>query len=122
MFGSLFVDAGEQRLLNALRARRRRFRRGRQRFRQHRRNQLFDIAALAEENPERLIEQHRMLVPLHEHRMQRPVEIVARADARDAHRLERIEHRARPDRHAGGAQRAREIEDVFGKTALRRRP
>ena len=43
-----------------------------------------------------------MLVPLHEHRVQRPVEILAGADAGGLHRFERIEHRARPDRNAGG--------------------
>ena len=35
---------------------------------------------------------------------------------------QRIEHRARPDRHAGRAQRAREIEDVLGEPALARSP
>ena len=59
-----------------------------------------------------------MLVPLHEHRVQRPVEILAVADAGDADRFQRIEHRAGPDRNAGGAQRAREVEDVFGEAAL----
>ena len=54
------------------------------RLRQHRRDQLFEIAALAEEHAERLIEQDRMLVPFHEYRVQRPVEIVA------------ISHAARP--------------------------
>ena len=88
------------------------------RLRQHGGDQLVDIAALAEEHAEGLVEQNRVLVPLHEHRVQRPVEIVAVADARDAHRFERVEHRARPDRHAGGAQRAREVEDVFGEAAL----
>ncbi len=53
-------------------------------LRQHHRHQLVEIGALAEEDPERLVEQDRMLVPLHEHRMQRPVEVVARADAGDA--------------------------------------
>ena len=60
-----------------------------------------------------------MLVPLHEHRVQRPVEILAVADARDVERFQRVEHRARTDRNAGGAQRAREVEDVFGETASR---
>ena len=112
------VEAAEQRLLDALRARRRRFRRGRRRIRQHGGDQLLDIAALAEENAERLVEQNRMLVPLHEHRVQRPVEILAVADARDVDRFQRIEHRAGPDRNAGRAQRAREVEDVFGEAAF----
>ena len=60
-----------------------------------------------------------MVVALHEHRVQRPVEIVARADAGGAHRGERIEHRAGPDRNAGGAQRARKVDDVLGELALR---
>ena len=60
----------------------------------------------------------RMLVALHEHRVQRPVEILARADAGGLHRRERIEHRARPDRNAGRPQRTREIDDVLGELAL----
>ena len=87
-------------------------------LRQHRGDQLFDIAALAEENAEGLVEQHRVLVPLHEHRVQRPVEILAVADARDAHALPAHRARAGPDRNAGRAQRAREVEDVFGEAAL----
>ncbi len=59
-----------------------------------------------------------MLVPLHEHRVQRPVEILAVADAGDAHGFQRVEHRARSDRNAGGAQRAREVEDIFGQAAI----
>ena len=58
-----------------------------------------------------------MLVPLHEHRMQRPVKIVARADAGRLHRFERIEHRAGPKRNAGGTQRAGEIDDILGEPA-----
>ena len=108
------VEAAEQRLLDALRARRRRLWRARRRARQHGGDQLLDIAALAEENAEGLIEQNRMLVPLHEHRVQRPVEILAVADLRDLHGFQRIEHGAGPDRNAGRAQRAREVEDVFG--------
>ena len=96
----------------------RRVRLGRRRLRQHHRHELIDIAAAAEEDAERLVEQDRMLVPLHEHRMQRPVEIVARADAGRLHRFERIEHRARPDRNAGGTQRTREIDDVLGEAAV----
>ena len=112
------VEPAEQRLLDALRARRRRLRRGCRRARQHGGDQLLDIAALAEENAEGLVEQNRVLVPLHEHRVQRPVEILAVADARDAERLQRVEHRAGPDRNAGRAQRAREVEDVFGEAAI----
>ena len=100
-----------------LRARLRRLRRGGRRLRREHREQLVEIGALAEEHPERLIVQHRMLVPLHEHRVQRPVEILARADTRGRHGVERIEHRARPDRNAGRAQRAREIDDVLREAA-----
>ena len=98
-----------------LRAGLRRLGRGGRRLRGEHREQLVEIGALAEKHPERLIEQHRMLVPLHEHGVERPVEILARADTGRRHGGERIEHRARPDRNAGGAQRAREIHDVGGK-------
>ena len=84
--------------------------------RQHRGEQLLEIAALAEEDAERLIESERMLVPLHEHRVQSPIEVVAIADMRDVcNACEGIEHRAGTDRHAGRAQRAREIDDVVGE-------
>ena len=86
--------------------------------RQHGGEQLVDIAALAEEDAEGLVEQDRVLVPLHEHRVQRPIEVLAVADARHLHGLERIEHGARADRNAGRAQRAREVEDVLGEAAL----
>ena len=112
------VEAAEQRLLNALRARRRRLGRSRRRARQHGGDQLLDIAALAEENAEGLVEQQRVLVSLHEHRVQRPVEILAVADMRNVKRLQRVKHRARPDGEARRAQRAREVEDVFRKAAL----
>ena len=42
-----------------------------------------------------------MLVPLHEHGMQCPVEIVARPDTRHTHRFERIENRAGTNRQTG---------------------
>ena len=116
LFLELVVEAGEQRLMHARRAGLRRLRR-RRRLRQHHRQQLIDIAAAAEEDAKRLIEQHRVLVPLHEHRVQRPVKIVARADAGRLHRFERIEHRAGPDRNAGRAQRAGEVDDVLGEPA-----
>ena len=105
--------------MNALRAGRRRLLFGRLGFRQHRGHQLLEIAALAEENAEGLIEQQCVFVPLHEDRMQRPVKIVTVADTRDANGFERLEHRARPDRNAGGSERAREVEDVIGELALR---
>src|SRR5580692_3851879 len=100
----LVVEAGEQRFVHAGGAGLRRLRRPGRRLRQHHRQQLIDIAAAAEENAERLVEQHRMLVPLHEHRVQGPVKIVAGADASGLHRFQRIEHGAGTDRNAGGAQ------------------
>jgi predicted metal-dependent enzyme (double-stranded beta helix superfamily) len=69
---------------------------------------------LRKKKTERLIEQDRMLVPLHEHGVQRPVEIIAGADARRLYRFERIEHRTRPDRNPRRAQGARKVEDVIG--------
>ena len=65
------------------------------------------IAALAEEDAERLVEQNRVLVPLHEHRVQRPVEIVAGADAGRLHGCERVEHRARARPACPAARSAR---------------
>jgi hypothetical protein len=59
-----------------------------------------------------------MFVPLHEYRVQRPIKIITSADAGSLHRFERIEHRAGSDRNAGSAQRAGEVDDVFGKAAF----
>ena len=116
LFLELVFHAGEQRVMHAGGAGLRRARRIR-RLRQHHRHELIDIAAAAEKDAERLIEDDRVLVALHEHRMQRPVEILARAEAGGLHRLERIEHRAGADRNAGGAQRAGEVDDIFGEPA-----
>ena len=74
-------EAREQRFLDARCTGLRRARRAGRR-RRHHRHELIDVAAAAEENAESLIEQDRMLVPLHEHRVQRPVKIIAGADAR----------------------------------------
>ena len=92
------------------------------RLRQHHRHELIDVAAAAEEDAERLVEKKRVLVPLHKHRVQRPVEILARADAGGLDRFERVEHRARADRDAGRTQRTGEVDDVFGEAAVGARP
>src|SRR5262249_1221692 len=115
----LVVEALEQRLLHARRSRWQLLRRRARRERGHHRHQLLEVAALAEEDTERLVKQDRVLVALHEHRMQCPVEVVARADAGRLESLERVEHGARSDRDAGGAQRAREVDDVLGEAPLR---
>ncbi len=113
------AEAREQRLLHALGAGLRLLilARRHRRLRQHHGDQLVEIGAPPEEDAERLVEQQRVLVPLHEHRVQRPVEVLAGADAGRFDRRERIEHRARPDRNAGRAQRAGEIDDVLGEAA-----
>ncbi len=80
---------------------------------------LLDEFARVPEEPERLVEHRMILVPRHEHAMQRPVEIVAARNARRLRRLHRIDHRCRANPHAGPAQRAGEIEDVVGQPAVR---
>ena len=109
---------GEQRLLDALRACWRRLWCTGLCLRQHRRNHLVDIAALPKENPERLIEQDRMFVPLDEDGMKRPVKIVARTDMGYPKRFQGIEYRAWTDRNSRSAQCACEVEDIFGEAAL----
>jgi hypothetical protein len=114
------LSALEQRVEHALRGLRlvrRRQRAGR--LRRHHRDQPVEIAALAEEQLERLVEQHGVLMPLHEHRMQGPVEIIPGADAGGAHRGKRVKHRAGADRNAGSAQRPGEVDDVLGELAGR---
>ena len=112
----LVLEPGKQGLVHPGRPGLRRLRRC-ERLRQHHRQELIDIAAAAEKDAERLIEQDRMFVTLHEHGMQGPIEIVARTDAGDFQCLERVEHRARPDRNSRRAQRPREIDDIFGEPA-----
>src|SRR5262245_52115901 len=107
----------QQRLLDTLRAGRWLLVLARRRLRQHGGKQLVDGAAAAEEDAERLLEDERVLVALHEYRVQRPVEIVARADARRRHRGKRVHHRAGTDRNAGRPQRAGEVDDVLGQPA-----
>ena len=112
------AQPGEQRILDALRARTRRLLLARRRLRHERGHQLVEIVAAAEEDAERLVEQLRVLVTLHEHRMQGPVEIRAGADAGDTQRVERVEHRARTDRNPGRAQRTCEVDDVLCQSAV----
>ncbi len=61
---------------------------------------------------ERLIEQLALVAPVHEDGMERPVEVAAVADADGLDRFQRLQHLARPDRHAGDAQAAGEMHDV----------
>ena len=111
------AEVREQRLLHALGARRRFLVLARRRLRQHRRQQLVERATPAKEDAECLVEQQGVLVALYEHRMQRPVEIVPRADPGCFDRGQRIEHRAGTDRNAGRAQCAGEVNDVFREAA-----
>ena len=79
---------------------------------------IFSISPrCAPEQLERRVEERAMLALLHEDGMERPVEIVARADAGRLHRADRIDHRGRADGQPGFAQRAGEIDDVVGDPA-----
>jgi hypothetical protein len=80
----------------------------------------FGHLRVAPEDLERLLVERLMLVALHEHRMQRPVEVLARGQGAGLNGVERIDHRARPDRQPGAAQQPGEMHDVFGQPARRR--
>ena len=58
---------------------------------------------------------------LDEDRVQRRVEVFAIADARRLDRREGVEHRPRPERQAGFAQRAGEMDDVLRQQSATRR-
>jgi hypothetical protein len=58
-----------------------------------------------------------MFVALNEYGMERPIKILARADARHFQSFERVEHGAGSDRDSGSAQRAGEIDDILGEAA-----
>ena len=93
------------------------FRVGRLGHRRHHRDELVDETATAPENIERLLEDQRLLMLLHEDRAQRGAKIDAIADTRGVNRAHRVNHAARPHRQAGGAQGAREIKNVLGQPA-----
>src|SRR5262245_50579857 len=112
--GRRFGKAREQCLLDTLGAGRRLLVFPRRRLGQHGREQLVEHATPAKEDAERLLEDERVLVALHQYRMQRPIEIVARADARRLDRRERVHHRPGTDRNAGSAPGAGEVEGGFG--------
>src|SRR5690606_37406112 len=61
---------------------------------------------------ERLIEDGVLVVFLHEYRVQSPVEILARGDAGDLDRANRVNYRAGPDSETGCTQRAGEQHDI----------
>ena len=69
----------------------------------------------AEEQVEGLLEDQRMLVALDEDRLQRGEDVGAAADVDHLERVHGIDHGARPDRHAGRAQRAGKADDVVGE-------
>ena len=54
---------------------------------------------------------------LHEHRVQDPVEILTRADARALDGCKGVQHCARADRDPGNAQRAGEVNEIVGELA-----
>ena len=72
---------------------------------------------IAPEDVEALVEQLALVAPVHEHRMQGPVEILA---AREPHRLDRpqrLDHPPRADRQPRRAQGAGEVHHVAGEAA-----
>ncbi len=88
----------------------------RRKHRQH----LLDQFARLPVKAKRLVEDGVVLMARNQHGMQRPVEIVAVADAGRQHRLDGVLDGSRADPHAGLAQRSREIDDVVGHAAFGR--
>ena len=91
------------------------------RLRGEHRNQLFDETLSLPENAESLVKQQAVLMLLHEDRMQRGVKVLSIAYARGLHRGQRIQDRARSQRHPGVAQGAGEVRDVLRQDAAARR-
>jgi hypothetical protein len=67
---------------------------------------------------ERLVEDLALVAAVHEHRVQRPVEVVALLESGRFDRLDGAQHLARTDAQAGGAQGAGEVHDVIGEPAV----
>ena len=72
---------------------------------------------VAPEDVEALVEQLALVAPVHEHRVQRPVEILAAPEAHRLDRPQRLQHPPRPDRQPGRAQGAGEVHHVAGEAA-----
>ncbi len=89
-------------------------------LRQQHVHHLLEQARIAPVDVERLVEDLALVAAVHEHRMERPVEVVAVAQARRLHRLDGAQDLPRPDPQAGRAQRPREMHDVARKLAVAR--
>src|SRR5262245_57295176 len=114
------VESGKQSFLNALCAGGGRFRRRPQGLRNYRCNKFFDVPAFPEEDSKCLIEENCMFMPFYEYGMQRPVKIVACANACDAQRFKGVKHGTWPDRNPSRTQGSREVDYVFCKTTFGR--
>ena len=77
-------------------------------------HQLFEQLGVAPERVECSVEQHLLLVAVDHHSAQRGMHVVAPVQPDLFNRGHRREHAVRPDRHAGAAQHAREVDDVLG--------
>jgi hypothetical protein len=65
------------------------------------------------------VKKRALLALLHEDRMQRPIEILARRESGRVHGADRVDHRSRADRQASLPQRPREMHDVVGDAPAR---
>ncbi len=81
-------------------------------FRQHEREHLFQQLGVAPEDVEGLVEQYPLVGAVDEDGVQCAVEIAPIGDADRLDGGDRVEHLARPDWHAGGAQGAREMHQI----------
>ena len=86
----------------------------RRRHRREDRQQLLDQPARAPVDAEGLVEDGALFALAHEDRMQRPIEVLAVADAGDLDRAHRIDDAGRADRQSGTAQGPGEMHDVVG--------
>ena len=87
-------------------------------LRQQQRHHPLGHLRVAPEHAEGLVEQLALVVPVHEHRVQGPVEIRLAGEADRLHGADGFEHAARADRQAGRAQDAREVHDVRQQRAV----
>ena len=93
----------------------------RRKARQQHGHHAFEKLRIAPEDMERLVEDRPLILAVDEDGMERPIKIIAFADAHGLHCAQGFNDAARPDGQPRRAQRAREKHQIFDQPAATRR-